>query len=433
MTDTKYDIFISYRREGGVHYARILQLMLIQRGYRVFLDYDELTDGIFSDNIKAAIESAPVFMLVLSKGSMTRCANEDDWVRREILMALEQGKHFIPVNPDNSFDGLPANIPANIQEAIGYHQHSEINFGQTLGATVDLMIKNRLEPTLGKRTSQAHRDENLEAAQASLRKQEAHNRFIKRLGVFGVIAVIAIVAAVCFIFWQHQQEKESLEVRAQAMTELRTELEKKHSDFHLMLSPGLSELQMTTIDTILTNMVAVRPDTLWISQFEFTTGQWHGVFNTVCDPETAHIPMNDVSYGEICMNLLDSLRNMTGIDFDLPSAAEWEYAARGGSQPENTLYVGDDDVERVAWYSNNSEGHAHPSDGRQGLLPNILDIYDMSGNVGELCNSLYEGATFTVCGGNYNSPAADVTVMSRTGIATDATDKTVGFRLIIRR
>ena len=159
MAESKYDIFISYRRTGGAQYARILQLMLIQRGYKVFLDYDELTDGIFSDKIRAAIREAPVFMLVLSGGSMARCANEGDWVREEITLAVKQQKHIIPVNPDNSFDGFPDAMPAELQEAIGSHQHSEISFGQALGATIDLMIKNRLAPTLGERTSSQHKDE----------------------------------------------------------------------------------------------------------------------------------------------------------------------------------------------------------------------------------------------------------------------------------
>ena len=74
----KYDIFISYRRIGGAQYARILQLMLQQRGYRVFLDYDELTDGKFGDHIQEAIREAPIFMIVLSKGSLVRCKNEGD-------------------------------------------------------------------------------------------------------------------------------------------------------------------------------------------------------------------------------------------------------------------------------------------------------------------------------------------------------------------
>ena len=42
-----YDVFITYRREGGKQYARNLQLMLQLRGFSVFFDYDELTDGPF--------------------------------------------------------------------------------------------------------------------------------------------------------------------------------------------------------------------------------------------------------------------------------------------------------------------------------------------------------------------------------------------------
>ena len=111
MKTEKYDIFISYRRDGGAQYARILQLMLAQRGYRVFLDYDELRDGVFGKRIKAAIHEAPIFMLVLSEGAMERCANADDWVREEILLAIQEQKNFIPINPDKKFNGIKATIP----------------------------------------------------------------------------------------------------------------------------------------------------------------------------------------------------------------------------------------------------------------------------------------------------------------------------------
>ena len=50
MGQTKYDVFISYRREGGDKYARLIQQALEQE-YRVFLDYDELKDGVFDQHI----------------------------------------------------------------------------------------------------------------------------------------------------------------------------------------------------------------------------------------------------------------------------------------------------------------------------------------------------------------------------------------------
>lgn len=440
----KYDIFISYRRVGGAQYARILQLMLIQRGYKVFLDYDELTDGVFSDKIRAAIKEAPVFMLVLSGGSMTRCANEGDWVREEITLAVKQGKHIIPVNPDNSFDGFPDGMPEELKEAIGSHQHSEISFGQALGATIDLMIKNRLAPTLGERTSLDKKDVDYASAQETLRRQDAHNRFMKRLGIVSAVIMIAIVLGTCFWFWKNQHEKDDAAAEVAALEAMRTELQEKYKNyigkkdndkknFMLQLNTDLTMQQMATIDTMLANMTAVYPDSIWMSQFEFTVGQWYGIKEEPYDKTQAHMPMANVSYADIYMFLGD-LGDMTNLNIELPSVEVWEYAARGGENHETTLYVGDDDVEKVAWYKANSDGHAHPSDGQQGKDPNLLDLYDMSGNVSELCNSPFDDrGAYTICGGDYDSPAAEVTVTSRKGFATDAKDKHVGFRIIIRK
>lgn len=61
-----YEIFISYRREGGQEYARPLALELEKRGYKVFFDLDELKDGKFDKYIKDAIKVAPVFISILS-------------------------------------------------------------------------------------------------------------------------------------------------------------------------------------------------------------------------------------------------------------------------------------------------------------------------------------------------------------------------------
>ena len=426
MTDHKYDIFISYRRDGGAQYARILQLMLIQRGYRVFLDYDELKDGIFSDKIRAAIKQAPVFMLVLSKGAMQRCANDGDWVREEITLAVRQHKHIIPVNPDNGFDGFPEGMPAELKDSIGSHQHSEVSFGQALGATIDLMIQNRLVPTLGARSSDKHKDEDYDAAQETLRKQDAHNRFMKRLGIASAIAVITIILGTCYGFWRHQMNKEALD-------SMRTELQDKYSQFHLQLNTDLTLQQMAIIDTMLSNMTEVYRDSIWMSQFEFTVGQWHTIKGKPFEEARRHLPMTNVSFGDICLFLMD-FGDMTNLTVELPSAEVWEYAARGGEDRETTLYVGNDDVDKVAWYRDNSEGHVHPTDGQQGKEPNGLDLYDMSGNVSELCKTPFgESELYTICGGNYKSPASEVTVTSRQGFATDAKADTVGFRIIIRK
>ena len=132
-----YDIFISYRRDGGKELARPLKSELELRGYRVFLDFDELKDGVFDRRIMEAIDAAPIFMVILSPHALDRCANADDWVRREIEYALEHDRHFIPIDPDRSFTGFPPDIPDTLKAGLGQHQFSQVMFEQLFKVSVD--------------------------------------------------------------------------------------------------------------------------------------------------------------------------------------------------------------------------------------------------------------------------------------------------------
>jgi hypothetical protein len=364
---------------------------------------------------------------------MVRCANDGDWVRQEISLAIEQQKHIVPVNPDNGFDGFPEGMPEALKDSISSHQHSEISFGQALGATIDLLIKNRIVPTLGERDVQGRKDEDYAAAQETLRRQDAHHRFMKRLGIAGVIALVAIVLDTCLLLMKRQQEKDDAEAQRIALNETREEVQERHRTFRLQLNTDLSMRQMATIDTLLLNMKEIYPDSIWMSKYELTIGQWYGIKDEPYDESKKDMPLTNVSFGEI-YSFLMTLGDMTNLTIELPSIEVWEYAARGGDNKEKFLYVGDDDVERVAWYKDNSGGEAHPSNGRQGKEPNTIDLFDMSGNVSELCNSPYgNSGQYTVCGGDYDAPASEVTVTSRKGFGTNDKDKHVGFRIIIRK
>ena len=93
----KYDVFISYRRNGGEHTAKIIKDRLEDLGYKVFFDVQSLRSGNFNKKLYSVIEECQDFILVLSPDSLERCENEGDWVRLEIEHALRNNKNIVPV------------------------------------------------------------------------------------------------------------------------------------------------------------------------------------------------------------------------------------------------------------------------------------------------------------------------------------------------
>ncbi len=96
-------------------------------------------------------------------------------------------------------------------------------------------------------------------------------------------------------------------------------------------------------------------------------------------------PVEQVTLSDV-QAFIDKLNaaSKSGLHFNLPSEAQWEYAARSGGKHE--WYAGGQDLEALAWFADNSRGGTAPVANK---TPNGLGLYDMSGNVWEWCRDLY--------------------------------------------
>lgn len=149
MRGKQKDIFISYRRSDGKHTARLFKSEFEKRGYRAFLDFDDLTDGKFDKRIENAIIDAPIFLMILTNDYFARCNDKDDWVRREIECALENEKVIIPVNYDGNLNGIPDYLEQDLKDQIGLHQFSTIDAGALFVVSFNKMIEDRVAKVIG--------------------------------------------------------------------------------------------------------------------------------------------------------------------------------------------------------------------------------------------------------------------------------------------
>jgi formylglycine-generating enzyme required for sulfatase activity len=136
----------------------------------------------------------------------------------------------------------------------------------------------------------------------------------------------------------------------------------------------------------------------WIAKYQVTQLQWRAVMGS----NPSHfigddLPVENVSWQDICGvsqrsgGFLNQIKSTApgGLRFDLPTEAEWEYACRAGTvtalnhghnltgKDGECSYLND-----VAWYLGNGASKTHPVGQK---MPNAWGLYDMHGNVWELC------------------------------------------------
>lgn len=117
-----------------------------------------------------------------------------------------------------------------------------------------------------------------------------------------------------------------------------------------------------------------------LMEHEVTQAQWQAVMgsNPSENQPCPDCPVEQVTWHEA----VEFARNITaleggGVEYRLPTEAEWERAARGG---QSHPYSGSEDLDAVGWHDGNSGGQTHPGCRK---ARNGYGLCDMSGNVRE--------------------------------------------------
>lgn len=191
----------------------------------------------------------------------------------------------------------------------------------------------------------------------------------------------------------------------------------------------------------------------YINRYEVTQLLWEAIMGETPNDENDmqwedefgkgdNYPAYRISYDEV-ETFIGKLNEYTGLRFSLPTEAQWEYAAKGGKDTYYSLYAGGGNVLEVAWIDSNSDKCSEI--GKKDA--NGLGLYDMSGNVWEMCQDWYydyteEAVTDPVGeeynqgykvfrGGSWNTNAQQARVTARYRQGIHYRDYNTGFRLVI--
>jgi len=196
----------------------------------------------------------------------------------------------------------------------------------------------------------------------------------------------------------------------------------------------------------------VIPSDLWVGTTEVTQSQWLSVMDTKPGPDShwergdwKSLPVVSVTWGDVQEFIATLNARSSGVQYRLPTEAEWEYTARAGSDSVRPVPV--EELPEYAWYLPYSDDQVQSVATRK---PNDWGLYDMLGNAWEWVADWYapdyysqspsldpkgpkSGSKRVRRGGSYHCETWLVRLGYRTADTPDTRYSVIGFRLIAER
>ena len=470
MEQKTYDVFISYSRKDYVdehnnvipeNEVSKIKEALTKAKITYWFDEEGVYAGDkFAKVIVRNIKASSIFVFLSTKDS-----NQSEWTANEISTAHMLGKKIIPVRIDDSVFHDDVILYIARLSRIDYFSNPDEGRRELVRS-----IKEYLEDVKAAEAQKAVDEQRRKEELVRQRRQQEEEK--KRQA-----RIEKIETEIAALETQRTERKKAVLQKEQELKLAQVDLDaceakikklqdklqelrdpKKKVEAERRIEEADAKERVFTVGKASFKMVRVEGGsmgTFYIGETQVTQALWQAVMGD--NPsrfEGPDHPVECVSWND-CQSFVEKLneelkKDLNGCLFRLPKEAEWEYAALGGNKSKGYSYAGCDDIDKVAWYWKNSGDNylkgsdddwdwdeikknnckTHPV---KKLSPNELGIYDMSGNVWEWCEDLYEPSSSrrVLRGGSWFSDAGSCRVSYR-GFSDPAYgDDSIGFRLVL--
>lgn len=373
-----HDVFISYSSQN-IDAAQAICHVLEQNEIRCWMAPRNIPPGSdYGDVIDEAIKECKAVVVLFSE-----TAASSQYVKSEINIAFEEQKTIIPFRLDKTPLKGQNRLILNKTHWIDAYPDYKIKFND-LVAAVGLAVGKEVQIEQGKITIK--------------------NRIkcLKSLFFIGFIVIVLglLIYVLCPMIARqihvYTYDKQGLHAKVKDLKTLQEDALTSILDDMVLVDGGTFMMgntpemfdYLTEQDSFSSNVHEVELDKFYISKYEVSQKQWRAFLPTVgrCIADGDNTAMDMLSW-EDSKAFADTLSAITGLQFALPTEAQWEFAARGGNKSHKYIFSGNDDATEVGWTSFEELTSAHEVGGKR---YNELGLYDMTGNVFEWCEDYFD-------------------------------------------